>query len=107
MRKFSVLIWALASCLAVPAFSQGLGGPSSVQADLEPGDGLTDPQFRSNFPKTVAPGYFAWKDRLAEQGFRFNFDYLALGQTSNASLGEGEASSGIFRFFATMAKIFR
>ena len=96
------LLWAfVTSCLAFPALSQGLGGPSSVQADLEPGDGLTDPQFRSVFPRNIAPGYFAWKDELAEQGFSFNFDYLALGQTSNAAFSEGDASSGIFRFYGT------
>ncbi len=35
-----------------PVLAQGLGGPSSVEAELEPGDGLTDPQFRSDFPAT-------------------------------------------------------
>lgn len=80
----------------------GLAGPSSVSADLSPGDGLTDPQFRSEFPRNVAPGYFAWKDQLAkEHGFRFNFDYLALGQSSNADLGEGKASGGIARFYGS------
>lgn len=85
--------------LAVPAIAQGLGGPSSVQGDLEPGDGLTDPQFRSDFPRNIAPGWFSWKDKLAERNFRFNLDYLALGQSSNADLGAGEAASGIFRFY--------
>ncbi len=80
--------------------AQGLGGPSSVQADLEPGDGLTDPQYRFDFPNNIAPGYFAWKDRLAEEhNFRFNIDYLALGQSSNADIGEGKASGGIFRLY--------
>ncbi|GAB5512161.1 MAG: hypothetical protein Rhims3KO_35620 [Hyphomicrobiales bacterium] len=88
---------------ASPVGAQGLSGPSSVTADLTPGDGVTDPQFRSDFPRNVAPGFYAWKDRLAEQGFSFNFDYLVLGQTSNASLGDGDASSGIFRFYGTWA----
>lgn len=83
-------------------YAQGLGGPSSVQADLDPGDGLTDPQFRSDFPRNFAPAYFAWKDRLAEDHkFRFNFDYLALGQTTNADLGAGKASSGIARLYGS------
>lgn len=99
MFNKSLVLAFLIFGLASPAFSQGLGGPSSVQADLEPGDGLTDPQFRSDFPRNIAPGYFRWKDGLAEQGFSFNFDYLALGQTSNAALGEGDASSGILRFY--------
>ncbi|NOD37089.1 MULTISPECIES: carbohydrate porin [unclassified Ruegeria] len=87
----------IASAGAVSA--QGLSGPSSVGADLEPGDGLTDPQYRSDFPRNIAPGWFGWKDRLAEGGFRFNIDYLALGQTTNADLGTGEAASGIARFY--------
>ncbi|MEM1076518.1 MAG: carbohydrate porin [Pseudomonadota bacterium] len=99
MTRSHLLFGLVLSCLAGPVFAQGLAGPSSVQADLEPGDGLTDPQFRSDFPRNIAPGYFAWKDRLAEEGFSFNFDYLALGQTSNSDIGEGDASGGIFRFY--------
>ncbi len=81
--------------------AQGLSGPSSVEADLEPGDGLTDPQYRSDFPRNIAPGWFSWKNRLAEDGFRFNIDYLALGQTTDADLGAGEAASGIARFYGS------
>ncbi len=92
----------LAAIGILPAHAQGLAGPSSVQANLEPGDGLTDPQYRSDFPRNIAPGYFAWKDRLAkDHGFRFNFDYLSLGQSSNADLGAGKASGGIARFYGS------
>lgn len=96
--------FTIATCVALinlisPAQAQGLGGPSSVQADLEPGDGLTDPQLRSDFPRNIAPSWFAWKDDLAAKGFRFNLDYLTLGQTSNSNLGTGEAASGIARFY--------
>lgn len=89
--------------LSVPALAQdrGLAGPSSVGADLEPGDGLTDPQFRSDFPRNVVPGWFAWKDRLAKQGVRFSVDYLSLGQNSSSKLGTGEASGGIARFYGS------
>ncbi len=83
------------------AMAQGLSGPSSVGAELEPGDGLTDPQYRSDFPRNIAPNWFTWKDRLAENGFRFNIDYLALGQTTNADLGEAEAAGGIARFYGS------
>ncbi len=83
------------------ALAQGLSGPSSVEADLEPGDGLTDPQYRSDFPRNIAAGWFQWKDRLAEDGFRFNIDYLALGQTTNADPGTGEAASGIARIYGS------
>lgn len=93
-----LLVSLLAGAQTVEA-QQGLSGPSSVQADLEPGDGLTDPQFRSDFPRGLAPSYFDWKDRLAETGFRFNFDYLALYQSSSADIGADHASSGIFRFY--------
>lgn len=87
------------ACAATASAAQGLNGPSSVAADLAPGDGLTDPMFRSDFPRSIAPGWFAWKEGLAKQGFRFNLDYLALGQTSGANLGDGEAASGIARFY--------
>ncbi|SDL63953.1 carbohydrate porin [Aliiruegeria lutimaris] len=78
---------------------QGLSGPSSVEADLTPDDGLTDPQPRTEFPRNVLPGYFSWKDGLAENGFRFNLDYLALGQWSDSDLGEGETGGGVLRFY--------
>ncbi|MGI9365901.1 MAG: carbohydrate porin [Rhizobiaceae bacterium] len=102
--KFRLFKSLLAACLLAPschafAESGGLNGPSSVEADLTPGDGLTDPQYRSDFPRNIAPGWFEWKDELAEQGVRFNFDYLALGQWSNANMGEGKAGSGILRFY--------
>ncbi len=102
MIKYWITSLAVCCSLGSATLAQGLGGPSSVQADLEPGDGLTDPQFRSDFPKNIAPGYFAWKDRLAKDyGFRFNLDYLALGQSSNADIGEGDASGGIFRVYGS------
>ncbi|SNS59775.1 carbohydrate porin [Tropicimonas sediminicola] len=90
---------ALALLPGLAAAQQGLSGPSSVAADLEPGDGLTDPQPRSSFPRNALPGYFAWKDRLAESGFRFNLDYLALGQWSDSDLGQGDAGGGLLRFY--------
>lgn len=94
-----LLAATLSIAVAGAASAQGLSGPSSVEADLTPGDGLSDPQYRSDFPRNIAPGWFEWKDRLAEGGFRFNIDYLALGQTTNADLGTGEAASGIARFY--------
>ena len=76
-----------ASSTALAQEGPGLGGPSSVQADLQRGDGRTDSQFRFDFPRNIAPGYFRWKDGLAEGGIKFNFDYLSLGQWSNSDLG--------------------
>ncbi|NOC83557.1 carbohydrate porin [Ruegeria sp. HKCCD6428] len=95
------LVAALSIAFAGTASAQGLSGPSSVEAELKPGDGLTDPQYRSEFPRNIAPGWFRWKDRLAESGFRFNVDYLALGQSTNADLGTGEAASGIARVYGS------
>jgi porin len=88
---------------ALSAQERGLSGPSSVAAELEPGDGLTDPQLRSDFPRNVAPGWFAWKDGLAENGFKFNFDYLALSQWSDLNATEDHAAGGMFRFYGNWA----
>lgn len=94
--------WLLGTVLfgsQVTHAQSGLSGPSSVAADLVLGDGLTDPQFRSDFPENIAPDWFAWKQGLSERGFKFNFDYLSLGQWSNSNMGTGEAASGIARFY--------
>ncbi len=53
-----LLAAALSIAFAGAASAQGLSGPSSVEADLAPGDGLTDPQYRSDFPRNIAPGWF-------------------------------------------------
>lgn len=96
--RFLAVLALMITGMAASAQSGGLNGPSSVGADLD-GDGLTDPQYRSDFPKNIAPGWFAWKDGLAENGFRFNIDYLALGQSSSSDVGNGRAGSGIARFY--------
>ena len=95
----SLLLVSLLASAQIAEAQQGLSGPSSVEADLVPGDGVTDPQFRSDFPRDIAPTYFDWKDRLAEKGIRFNFDYLALYQSSSVDNGADHASSAIFRFY--------
>lgn len=101
MLKRILTLPLLAVLLSGPATAQGLGGPSSVEADLTSGDGLTAPRFRYDFPRNVAPGWFAWKDKLAEKGLQFNFDYLSLAQNSNSDIGEGKASGGIARFYGS------
>lgn len=88
-RRITLICLFSLGQLSGPTLADGLSGPSSTAADLTPGDGLTDPQFRSEFPRNVLPGYFRWKDDLAKRGFRFGFDYLALGQTSDSDVGEG------------------
>ncbi len=101
MNKALSILLLLAISPLSNATADELSGPSSTAADLEPGDGLTDPQFRSDFPQSFVPGWFAWKDGLAEQGFKFNLDYLALGQSSSSDLGEGDAAGGILRLYGT------
>lgn len=98
IRITALIVTALAPATVL---AQGLAGPSSVAAELKPGDGLTDPQPRTDFPRNVLPGYFGWNDGLSEHGFRFNLDYLALGQWSDSDLGEGEAGSGILRLYGS------
>lgn len=108
--QFSSLARLAARCLGTVilivasngfAGAQGLGGPGSVNADLTPGDGLTDPMYRSDFPRNIFPAWFEWKDDLAARGFRFNLDYLALGQHSSSNLGDGKGASGLARFYGT------
>lgn len=101
LRKTLIVCFVL-SGLTLPVVAQGLGGPSSVEADLQPGDGLTDPQFRSDFPRQALPEFYAWKDGLAERGLKLGFDYLSLGQWSDSDLGAGEAAGGIARIFGTL-----
>jgi len=80
----------------------GLGGPSSVQADLSEGDGLTDPQFRSRFPETLIPQWFAFKETLkTNANIDFKVDYLSLGQWSNTDTGQGHAAGGMARIYGT------
>jgi porin len=100
------LLLIATSLVPVQLSAQGLGGPSSVAADLEPGDGLTDPQFRSTFVQDAMPGWFEWKDRIAsDHKLSFNLDYLALGQASNANIGEGQAGGGMVRFYGNWSPV--
>lgn len=104
-RYVAVVLLALSPLPNAAMAQQGLSGPSSVEADLTQGDGLTDPQPRTGFPRNVLPGYFGWKDGLAEKGFRFNLDYFSLGQWSDSDLGEGEAGGGVLRFYGSWQAI--
>ncbi|MGI9514193.1 MAG: carbohydrate porin, partial [Anderseniella sp.] len=104
-----LIAFALSLAIDMPALAQtsgstGLGGPSSVQGELQPGDGLTDPQFRSTIVQDALPTWFAWKEMLAEEyGLSFKVDYLSLGQWSDADIGEGQAGSGIARLYGSWA----
>lgn len=101
MKAIRITAFIVAALAPVTVSAQGLAGPSSVAAELKPGDGLSDPQPRSDFPRNVAPGWFVWKDGLAENGFRFSLDYLSLWQGSSSDLGAGEAGGGIARFYGS------
>lgn len=108
--KQGLAVWLVAGTLCLVAGSAraeeaaapGLGGPSSVRAELAGGDGLTDPQFRSRFLQSTLPAWFAFKDTLKENaGIEFKIDYLSLGQWSNTDTGQGHAAGGIARIYGT------
>ena len=96
-----VFVLTITIAISSVVHAQGLSGPSSTRADLDPGDGLTDPQFRSNFPHNVMTGWFDWKDDLAEKGFKFNIDYLTLGLWSDADIENDHSGGGIARFYGS------
>lgn len=102
IRKLLPSLAFLVFSTAVAAQESGLSGPSSTAADLTPGDGVTDPQFRTDFPRNVLPGLYDWRDGLAEKGFKFGADYLALGQWADNDLGADRASGGIARIYGTI-----
>ncbi|MEM1129651.1 MAG: carbohydrate porin [Pseudomonadota bacterium] len=103
MTRLGLAVAAVFLASALHAKETGLTGPSSTAADLTPGDGLASPEPRTDFPRNVLPGFYAWKDGLAERGVNLGFDYLALGQWSNSDVGSGEAAGGIARVFGTIA----
>lgn len=78
-----------------------LGGPSSVRSDLLLSYAPPDPNYRFDFPRNLVPGYFDWKDRLEARGIKFNFEYLSLGQSTNAAFGPGKAVGGLARLYGT------
>lgn len=84
----------------------GFGGPSSVGEELKPGDGLTDPQFRSRFIKEGLTPWIDFKAGLSENyNLNIGLDYQALSQFSTSDLGEGNAAGGIFRAFGSWTPI--
>ncbi len=81
------------SATATPQF----GGPGSVQGQLD-----DDAKRRGSLAGDLAPkGYFAWKDRLAENyGLSFSLDYTtALMGANNTIADENFFASGAARFF--------
>ncbi|MCR9089408.1 MAG: carbohydrate porin [Rhodobacteraceae bacterium] len=102
MTRTVLALLLLMFATALPAQEAGLSGPSSVAADFVLGDGVTDPQFRSDFPRGALPGLYAWRDGLTEKGLSFGADYLALGQWSDNDAGADRAAGGIARVFGTI-----
>ena len=80
----------------VPEF----GGPSSVGAELNEGDGLTDPVYRFDVLQRVLSPWFGFKEGLnADYGLSFALDYQTLVQAATDSPGEDTAAAGIFRAY--------
>ena len=76
------------------------GGPSSVGAELQEADEVSEPRFR--FPGTdrVYKPWFDFKAHIKrELGLSFGLDYQALYQVVDESPGEDEAAAGLFRFY--------
>lgn len=79
-----------------------LGGPSSVNAQLEEDDEIKDPAFVFPAADDFFAPWFAWKKEVNEDhAFQLGTDYSALYQNASASLpgGESTAASGVFRLF--------
>ncbi len=82
--------------------SKLLEGPRSVPQELEPGDGLTSPRFRSRFFKDAFAPWFEFRDKLKENyNLNLGFDYTVVGQNSTSDLGEGYGIGHDLRFYGT------
>jgi porin len=82
----------------VPVF----GGPSSVGAELNEGDGLTDPIYRFDYLQRAFSPWFGLKGDLnADYGLSFAVDYQTLFQTVTDSPGEDTAAAGQFRAYGS------
>ena len=80
---------------------RGLGGPTSVAAELEEDDTLRTPAFRfPAFDKLMGP-WFDWKSRVNEKNrLQLGGHYVSLYQSIDRSLTEeDDAWSGALRFF--------
>ena len=82
----------------VPEF----GGPGSVGAELNEGDGLTDPIYRFDFLQRALSPWFDFKKELNENlGLSLGLDYQTLMQRVTDSPGEDGATGTIFRGYGS------
>jgi porin len=88
----------------VPEF----GGPSSVGAELNEGDGLTDPIYRFDVLQRVLSPWFDFKEDLsADYGLSLGLDYQTLLQRVADSPGEDGATGTIFRGYGSWTMLGR
>ena len=88
----------------VPEF----GGPSSVGAELNEGDGLTDPVYRFDFLQRALSPWFDFKKELKEDhGLSLGLDYQTLLQRVTDSPGEGGATGAVFRGYGSWTMLGR
>ena len=85
-----------------------LDGQSSVDGQLESDTTARESAFRfEGFSRSLAP-YYELKARIKDRtGLAFGADYNLLYQYASQSLGEDQASGGVFRFFGTWALLDR
>jgi len=82
----------------VPEF----GGPSSVSGGLKEDAMKKEPALRFEGLDSFFKPYFDSKTRVnKDMGLAYGFDYTAMYQSANESLGEESAGGGIFRAFGS------
>ena len=81
--------------------SSGLGGPASVEGQLQEDAAPTEPVLRLPAIDDFLQPYFDWKTRLNEDtGFSFGLDYSLLYQVANSSPTDNrDAFGGVFRVY--------
>ena len=80
--------------------SGGFTGPGSVDNQLQEDAQVTETVFPA-IDRTFRP-WFDWKEKVNQDiGLNFGVDYNFLYQNLTDSLGEGDATGGIFRAFGT------
>ncbi len=79
----------------------GIGGPTSVGAQLEEDDEVKVPAIRIPVIDAFLKPWFDWKKRLNEKyGFQLGLDYNVLYQRASETLtNEDQAASGALRLF--------
>ncbi|MDJ0974152.1 MAG: carbohydrate porin [Planctomycetota bacterium] len=88
--------------------SGGFGGPSSVGGQIEEDAQPSGPRPRICAFDGVLRGYYDWKSYLDScKGLQIAADYTFLHQRVTDSLGDEEATAGMFRFYGTWTALGR